>query len=135
MDCSRGMTRSALSESMELLQHPTQTNTLLSHSCKMVRESSPISRTKRATPTAKLESTLIKYRMTIEIIEARKDGAQKELQARATELQSIQQRAEELGVQIHNLKVQIATYNDLLSDNTSEKETEVRETMESLVSE
>ena len=73
--------------------------------------------------------------MTIEIIEARKEGAQKELQARATELQNLQQRAEELSVAIHNLKVQIATYNDLLSDNTSEKETEVREAIESLVSE
>ena len=73
--------------------------------------------------------------MTIEIIEARKTAAQTELQARATELQSMQQRAEELGMQIHNLKIQIATYNDLLSDNTSEKETEVREAIESLVSE
>jgi len=73
--------------------------------------------------------------MTIELIQARAESAQKELQARATELQNLQGRIEELGVQIHNLKVQIATYNDLLSDNTSEKETEVRETIESLVSE
>jgi len=73
--------------------------------------------------------------MTIEIIEARNAAAQGELQARTAELQGMQTRAEELGLQIHNLKVQIATYNDLLSDNISEKETEVRETMESLVSE
>lgn len=73
--------------------------------------------------------------MTVEIIQARAEAAQTELQARATELQNLQKRSEELSVAIHNIKVQIATYNDLLTDDISEKETEVRETMESLVSE
>ena len=73
--------------------------------------------------------------MTAEIIQARAEAAQTELQARVTELQNLQKRSEELSVAIHNIKVQIATYNDLLTDDISEKETEVRETMESLVSE
>lgn len=73
--------------------------------------------------------------MTVEIIQARAEAAQTELQARVTELQNLQKRSEELSVAIHNIKVQIATYNDLLTDDISEKETEVRETMESLVSE
>lgn len=73
--------------------------------------------------------------MTIEIIQARKEAAQRELEARATELQNISKRAEELGVLIHNIKVQIATYEDLLTDNTPDTEAEVRETIESLVGE
>lgn len=73
--------------------------------------------------------------MTVEVIQARAEAAQKELQVRITELQNLQKRSEELNVAIHNIKVQIATYNDLLTDDISEKETEVRETMESLVSE
>jgi len=73
--------------------------------------------------------------MTVEVIQARAEAAQKELQARITELQNLQKRSEDLNVTIHNIKVQIATYNDLLTDDISEKETEVRETMESLVSE
>lgn len=73
--------------------------------------------------------------MTVEIIKARAEAAQTELQARTTELQNLEKRSQELSVVIHNIKVQIATYNDLLTDDISEKETEVRETMESLVSE
>ena len=73
--------------------------------------------------------------MTTDIITTRLESSQKELQARLQELQNLEARAQELAQGIHNLKVQIATYNDLLSDNTSEKETEVRQTMESLVSE
>jgi predicted nucleic acid-binding Zn-ribbon protein len=61
------------------------------------------------------------------------ESAQKELQARIAELQSMETRATELAQQIHNLKVQIATYQDLLTDNTEDISSEVRETVESLV--
>jgi len=73
--------------------------------------------------------------MTIEIIEARKDSSQRELQARVAELQGLTQRSEELSVMIHNLKIQVATYEDLLTDDTPDTEAEVRETIESLVGE
>ena len=62
------------------------------------------------------------------------ESAQTELQARLTELQNMETRATELAQQIHNLKVQIATYQDLLTDNTEDISSEVRETVESLVS-
>lgn len=73
--------------------------------------------------------------MTPELVENKMELAQKELQARVTELQSMQKRAEELAGTIHNLKVQIATYQDLLADTTEESSEAVRETIESLVSE
>ena len=73
--------------------------------------------------------------MTVEIIEARKDSSQRELQARVAELQGLTQRSEELSVMIHNLKIQVATYEDLLTDDTPDTEAEVRETIESLVGE
>lgn len=73
--------------------------------------------------------------MTIDIISARMEGAQKELAARNTELQSITARAEELNLIMHNLKVQVATYQDLLKDDNREQEVEVKETIESLVAE
>lgn len=72
--------------------------------------------------------------MTADIITQRLESAQKELQARLTELQGLETRATELAGLIHNLKVQIATYSDLLTDNTEDTSTEVRETIESLVS-
>lgn len=71
--------------------------------------------------------------MTKEFVETRLEGAQKELEARVTEFQNLQKRAEELGQAIHNIKVQIATYQDLLTDNTDETSENVRETVESLV--
>jgi len=73
--------------------------------------------------------------MTIEIIEARKDSSQRELQARVAELQNLTLRSEELSVIIHNLKIQVETYEDLLTDDTPDTEAEVRETIESLVGE
>lgn len=73
--------------------------------------------------------------MTREIVEARKAAAQQELQARVTELQSLEARITELQLTIHNGKVQIATYDELLTDNTDDISSEVRETVESLVSE
>ena len=73
--------------------------------------------------------------MTIDIIKARMEGAQKELDARSTELQTITKRAEELNLVMHNIKVQIATYQDLLKDDNREQEVEVKETIESLVAE
>ena len=72
--------------------------------------------------------------MTREIIEARMESAQAELSARTTEAQNLQNRFEEVGQQIHNLRVQIATYSDLLTDNTEAASETVRETVESLVS-
>ena len=72
--------------------------------------------------------------MTTEIVTQRMESAQTELQARLTELQNMETRATELAQQIHNLKVQIATYQDLLTDNTEDISSEVRETVESLVS-
>ena len=71
--------------------------------------------------------------MTREIIEARMESAQNELNARTTEAQNLQARYEELGQQVHNLRVQIATYSDLLTDNTESASETVRETVESLV--
>ena len=73
--------------------------------------------------------------MTKEIIESKLEATQRELQGRTTELQNITKRGEELGVMLHNLKVQIATYEDLLKEDTPSVEAEVRETMESLVGE
>ena len=73
--------------------------------------------------------------MTVEIVENKMELAQKELQARVNELQNLQKRAEELAGGIHNLKVQIATYQDLLTDNSDDVTSEVRETIETLVSE
>ena len=73
--------------------------------------------------------------MTVELVETKLELAQKELQARVNELQNLQKRAEELAGGIHNLKVQIATYNDLLTDDTSSESEAVRETIENLVSE
>lgn len=73
--------------------------------------------------------------MTIDIINSRMEGAQKELAARSGELQSITTRAEELNLIMHNLKVQVATYQDLLKDDNREQEVEVKETIESLVAE
>ena len=72
--------------------------------------------------------------MTHDIITARMEGAQNELNARLTELQNMETRAQEISQQIHNLKVQIATYQDLLTDNTDDAAAEVRDTIESLVS-
>ena len=72
--------------------------------------------------------------MTTDIITTRLESSQKELQARLQELQNLEARAQELAQGIHNLKVQIATYQDLLTDNTEEVATEVRETIENLVS-
>jgi predicted nucleic acid-binding Zn-ribbon protein len=71
--------------------------------------------------------------MTTDIVNTRMESAQTELQARIAELQSMETRATELAQQIHNLKVQIATYQDLLTDNTEDISSEVRETVESLV--
>lgn len=71
--------------------------------------------------------------MTTDIVNTRMESAQKELQARIAELQSMETRATELAQQIHNLKVQIATYQDLLVDNTEDISSEIRETVESLV--
>lgn len=73
--------------------------------------------------------------MTQEIVQAKLEATQRELQGRATELQNIVKRSEELNVTIHNLKVQIATYQDLLKEDAPDVEAEVRETMESLVGE
>ena len=71
--------------------------------------------------------------MTTDLVTTRMESAQKELQARLTELQNMEARATELTQQIHNLKVQIATYQDLLTDTTEDTSAEVRETIESLV--
>lgn len=73
--------------------------------------------------------------MTPEIIQARKESSQRELQACTVELQKLTQRSEELSIMIHNFKVQLATYEDLLTDDTPDTEAEVRETIESLVGE
>lgn len=72
--------------------------------------------------------------MTQDVINARMEGAQNELNARLTELQTMETRAQEIAQQVHNLKVQIATYQDLLTDNTDDTTNEVRETIETLVS-
>ncbi len=72
--------------------------------------------------------------MTIELITRKLEAAQKQLEAGVTELRSIEERAQTLGAAIHNLKVQIATYNDLMSDDTAEATDTVRETVEALVS-
>lgn len=71
--------------------------------------------------------------MTREIVEARMEAAQNELNARTTELSNLEARAQEIVGQVHNLKVQIATYQDLLTDNTADTTTEVRETVETLL--
>lgn len=71
--------------------------------------------------------------MTRETVEARCESAQNELNARTTELQNLETRAQEIVQQVHNLKVQIATYQDLLTDNTADTSVEVRETVESLL--
>ena len=71
--------------------------------------------------------------MTKELVISKQEQAQKALEARANELGSLQKRAEELAASIHNLKVQIATYNDLLTDDTAETSESVRETVETLV--
>lgn len=73
--------------------------------------------------------------MTKEIVEAKLEATQRELQGRTTELQNLTKRAEELNIVIHNIKVQIATYQDLLKEDAPEVEAEIRETMESLVGE
>lgn len=69
------------------------------------------------------------------IVEAKLEATQRELQGRATELQNVAKRVEELQLVIHNLKVQIATYEDLLKDDQPAAAAEVRETIESLVAE
>jgi hypothetical protein len=69
------------------------------------------------------------------IVEAKLEATQRELQGRATELQNVSKRVDELQLVIHNLKVQIATYEDLLKDDQPTAATEVRETIESLVAE
>jgi len=61
------------------------------------------------------------------------EAAQNELNARSTELQNMEARAQEIVQQVHNLKVQIATYQDLLTDNTADTTAEVRDTVESLL--
>ena len=71
--------------------------------------------------------------MTKELVISKQEQAQKALEARANELASLQKRGEELAASIHNLKVQIATYNDLLTDDTAETSESVRETVETLV--
>ncbi len=71
--------------------------------------------------------------MTKELVENKLELSQKELQGRIAEYQAMQQRAETLSGTIHNLKVQIATYNDLLSDDTAEASEAVKETIEELV--
>ena len=73
--------------------------------------------------------------MTKELVEQKCELAQKELQARVAEFQNLQKRAEELQSNVHNLKVQIATYQDLLADNTDDASEAVKETMETLISE
>lgn len=73
--------------------------------------------------------------MTKELVEQKLELTQKELQARVGEFQSLQKRAEELQATVHNLKVQIATYNDLLTDDTSDASDAVKETVETLISE
>lgn len=61
------------------------------------------------------------------------EAAQNELNARTTEIQNLEVRAQELIQQVHNLKVQIATYQDLLTDNTADTTAEVRDTVETLL--
>jgi len=61
------------------------------------------------------------------------EAAQNELNARTTEIQNLEIRAQELVQQVHNLKVQIATYQDLLTDNTADTTAEVRDTVETLL--
>jgi prefoldin subunit 5 len=73
--------------------------------------------------------------MTKELVEQKMELTQKELQARVAEFQGLQKRAEELQATVHNLKVQIATYQDLLADNTDDASEAVKETMETLISE
>ena len=73
--------------------------------------------------------------MTKELVEQKLELTQKELQARVGEFQSLQKRAEELQATVHNLKVQIATYNDLLTDDTSDASEAIKETVETLISE
>lgn len=71
--------------------------------------------------------------MTLEIIQTKSEAAQNELQKSMNELTAVQKHSDELNMKIHNLKVQIATYQDLLADNADEVTSEVRETVESLV--
>lgn len=71
--------------------------------------------------------------MTIEIIKQKAEAAQNELARTHKELEALSQQAEELNLRSHNLKVQIATYQDLLTDNTEQAAAEVRDTVESLV--
>lgn len=61
------------------------------------------------------------------------EAAQNELNARTTEIQNLEVRAQEIVQQVHNLKVQIATYQDLLTDTTADTTAEVRDTVETLL--
>lgn len=71
--------------------------------------------------------------MTIELINRKSEAARKQLDAAMTELKGLEERATHLGQASHNLKVQIATYDDLLADDTAEVSDAVRETVETLV--
>ena len=71
--------------------------------------------------------------MTIEIINRKKEDAQKQLNLGVEQLRKLEENATQLSGAIHNLKVQIATYDDLLSDDTAAVSEEVRETIEGLV--
>jgi hypothetical protein len=71
--------------------------------------------------------------MTIEIINRKKEDAQKQLNLGVEQLRKLEENATTLSSVIHNLKVQIATYDDLLSDDTAAVSEEVRETIEGLV--
>jgi len=71
--------------------------------------------------------------MTIEIINRKKEDAQKQLNLGVEHLRKLEENATQLSSAIHNLKVQIATYDDLLSDDTAAVSEEVRETIEGLV--
>lgn len=71
--------------------------------------------------------------MTTEIIKQKAEAAQNELSRTQKELEVLTKQAEDLNIRMHNLKVQIATYQDLLTDTTEQVSAEVRDTVESLV--
>lgn len=70
-----------------------------------------------------------------EFVEAKQQAAQAQLASRIKDLENAQKQAQELELLIHNMKVQIATYQNLLTDATPSIEAEVKETIESLVAE
>lgn len=70
-----------------------------------------------------------------EFVEAKQQSVQAQLASRIKDLENTQKQAQELELLIHNMKVQLATYEDLLTDATPAIEAEVKETIESLVSE